>query len=196
MSYQIVPFQALRIDSLSDLYSIPGATKAGRIYFYMGEPKSLYVCYDGETITRIHPKSYGGLFISAPILTEHTSGIPVALNGETVLTGLEVDFDMPANMQLRYTGDEIRPFRISSRISIDISGNNVDSYYYIGLNGTPIEATKMTHKLAGGGDIVALSTFWLLNLRKNDILQLMLDTETGDSNLTAVNGHLGAFQLD
>lgn len=53
MSAQLIPFQAFRIDSLSDIESIPGGVKAGRIYFFMGTPKAIYACFDGATLVQI-----------------------------------------------------------------------------------------------------------------------------------------------
>jgi hypothetical protein len=86
--------------------------------------------------------------------------------GGTTALGDAVDFDMPANNRLRYTGELTRKFKITTSLAVSSSG--ADTYKYrIARSSTTIAKSQIPRFMSGVNDTGAIPVSCVIELAKN-----------------------------
>ena len=147
------------------------------------------------TIARCEP-SHGGLSRFAPSGEIYWSSIvetaittkevPVKALGSTTLRTdpAAIDFDMPTNVRLRYIGSTTRSFFATAAITAVAAGNNKLLGFHIAKNGTVIDPAHLDRFVGTGADQGAITTQVMVELSNGDYVEVWVENETDNTNLT------------
>lgn len=130
----------------------------------------------------------GTIYISTPTeTTVAAANTPLKAAGTTTLLATAQNFTMPANNRLTYTGTPDVLANVSISISMTAAANNKVVTMYVAENGTPVAASAVERKVGTGADVGALSVQYALTLSTNDYVELFVENNTDDTNLTIEN---------
>jgi hypothetical protein len=123
--------------------------------------------------------AWGEMHISTPASTTTTSGTPVKSLGTTTL-GDAIQFDMPANNRLRYTGAKTSVFACQVNVALSSDANNLLASIYLSDTDTADLTSEVDREIATAMDHGAMSTGFLVELAQNEYVELWLDSESGN----------------
>lgn len=111
---------------------------------------------------------------------------PVKALGTTTLvtSPAAVDFTMPANNRLTYGGDSARTFFATAAISAIAAGNNKLLAFYLAKNGVVIPDSELRRFVGTGADEGAITIQALVSMTPTDYLELWVENQTDNVNLT------------
>lgn len=129
----------------------------------------------------------GSLYVSTPAETSiATVNTPVKVAGTTTLVeSVRVDDDSSTNNRLKYTGLKTRNFTITSAISTTSASSNKEFTWYVAVNGTVDTASGIRRKQGTGSDVGALALNWIEELSTDDYIEIWVENNTDDTNVTA-----------
>lgn len=102
-------------------------------------------------------------------------------------------FSQAANNRLQYDGVTNVFSLIVATVSLTAAVNNKYLAVTLGINGTPIEASKMPTKIGTGGDVQAVTAVAHPTLTPSDYIELFVMNETDDTDLTVTHAEIIAF---
>ena len=91
--------------------------------------------------------AWGEIYISSAVATTTTSGSPVKSLGTTTL-GDAIQFDMPANNRLRYTGAKTSVFACQANVSLSSDANSHRASIYLSDVDTPDLTTEIDREIS------------------------------------------------
>lgn len=97
-----------------------------------------------------------------------TGGGWAAINPVTALTSGAVDFDMPANGQLRYTGGTTKTFLVNAHVTYRQAGVTNNTVFTLYVNST--RQTGIADVSTGTGTMISTGTKKFLSLATNDVV--------------------------
>ncbi len=140
---------------------------------------------------RIH--SHASYYLSAIAETSiGTVNVAVKAAGTTLSDGL-VDFTMPENNRITYTGALTRHVHTAVSLSVSAASNNKIFNICLALNGVPLVRTKQTRKMTTSSDIGSLTLLVALDLSTDDYLEVWVENITDDTNITIESMYLTAW---
>jgi hypothetical protein len=97
----------------------------------------------------------------------------------TLDSATAIDFDMPDNGRLRYTGSIAKFFNVIATTDINhTTGSSIEVSIKLAKNGTPIDATQCNATIPNNG-VGKLHTMWILELEEDDYVEIYLAASTG-----------------
>jgi hypothetical protein len=138
--------------------------------------------------------AYGEFYISTAAGTSNTSGTPLKALGTTTL-GDTAQFDMPANNRLRYTGAKTSFFHCSVSVAASADKNNLLLEIYLADNGAVDLTTRVDRQVTTPTDHAALGTGFIVELERNEYVELWLDSSGSDPTITMDHAVLRCIRL-
>ena len=102
----------------------------------------------------------------------------------TTSAGTLINFSMPANNKLKYTGITTSKFHIMASASILYSNNNQITRLVFGKNGTMLSDTEVSFNGSTASQRINASINGIVSLAQNDILELYIRNTSATNNLT------------
>lgn len=97
----------------------------------------------------------------------------------TLDSATAIDFDMPSNGRLRYTGSTAKTFNVIATTDVNHStGSSIEVAIKLAQNGTPIDATQCNATIPNNG-VGKLHTMWMLSLDQNDFVEIYMAATSG-----------------
>lgn len=127
----------------------------------------------------------GNIYLTGSPVQTDLGTAPTKLNMTTTSSEM-FRTESTVDNRITYKGAETRKFTIAGSFSIEGASNNSIPIISIAKNGTVLTATKIAVKMAGGGDVQALSITGTTTLEPNDYIELF-----GEGN-----GHLKISALN
>ncbi len=102
---------------------------------------------------------------------------------------------MPANNRLVYTGTRTSHFQVTCAMTITGAANNINIGSYLALNGTPVEASENLRRIANTVDVGSGAVSMLAELTTGDYVELWVENETDDENVTIEKMNLSVTEV-
>ena len=174
-------------------------TLAGTDVFYVVDDPSGTPLPRKATTKQIRGESYGVIYITSSSATTLLEDTPAKVAGTTVLSAniTAVDFDMPANNRLRYTGTETKVFFVEIAFSMTAASNNqvFEFHLYKGSPDALVPGSTIQRKAGTGADVGAVSLQGELTLATNEYVELWAENTSSDANATITKMNMRASAL-
>lgn len=165
----------------------------------------LKALYADNTIGAISPQDlrdfvesatppYGSFSTNVAAATTLTQNVYSKMAGTTTAGGL-LNFDMPVDGRLRYTGVPDRHMHIAVTTSFTCANNNKVIGLKIAKNGVVLDSTIARRKVSTGADIGSTALHGDVMMSTNDYLELFLTNETDSTNATIENIYFFAIGM-
>ena len=129
--------------------------------------------------------SHGGMYVSTAVETViSVQSTPTKALGTTTVSAYLEDFEMSANNRLTYLGRQTSHFHVAVALSMTSAANIQVTSMTIGKNGTSLPETEIQRKIGTGTDVGAVAVVGLVELAKDDYLEMFVANETSTGNLT------------
>lgn len=102
-------------------------------------------------------------------------------------------FSQAANNRLQYDGVADARSMITATVSLTAAANNKYLAVTLGVNGTPLTASKMSTKIGTGGDVQSVTVVAHPTLTPSDYVELFIMNETDDVDITVAHAEIIAF---
>ena len=142
--------------------------------------------------------AYGEIYLtSAASTTIATVSTPVKAAGTTALgpDATWVDFDMPANNRLRYTGAETKVAHVAMSFSATSPGNNKTYNFYAALNGTVLASSVVRLQITTGANVQTSAIHVAVEMAQNDYLEIWIENITDNTDATLETLNLFAMMM-
>ncbi len=138
---------------------------------------------------------YGAFYFTATAATTiAVAGTFVKAEGTTVLTNA-LDFTMPSNNRLTYTGVPDRHMHLVLSASFISAGTNDNISIALARNGAVITHTEMTRFLATGADQGSTAAHGDIILSTNDYIELFVTNEDAAVDVTVQQAYVFAMGM-
>ena len=139
--------------------------------------------------------AFGSFSLSAAVETSiATVSTPVKCAGTTTAHTTPRDFTH-TNGRLTYTGPTDQHLHVASTISFMTAGSNKVISFYLAKNGSVIAGSKTSRKIGTGSDVGSIALHWDLMVSENDYVEIWVENETDNTNLTASTLYLFALGM-
>lgn len=144
---------------------------------------------DYQAATASSAEIYFSTAVETAIATVDT---PVKALGTTTLVTdpAAVNFTMPANNRLTYSGTQTIVASVSVTLSMTSAGNGKKISFSIAKNGTPIASSEIDRYVGTGADIGAAALQTLVELEATDYVELWIENKTDNTNATVELGSI------
>jgi hypothetical protein len=136
----------------------------------------------------------GELWFSTPAATTTSdTGTYYKAAGTTTLqtSPAAVNFDMPANNRLRYTGTPTRQFLVQANASQTTASGSVVIHYRLAVDGTTVASSEIQRKQGTTpSDVGAFSIGTIVTLANGSYVELWLRNATSTTTVTVEAGNL------
>jgi hypothetical protein len=135
----------------------------------------------------------GEAWFSTPAATTiGTAGVYVKAAGTTTLetTPAAVQFTMPSDNRLTYTGTETRKFRVTATCSVTSASDAQLLGFALAENGAVADKTTIQRHFVTGANEAAMTLHGLFELAENDYIELFVTNETDTNAVTVERGDL------
>lgn len=129
----------------------------------------------------------------ATVLSDTSTFVPIL--GTFAASAGAVNFDMPLNGRLRYTGTKAVCLHIAAAASMTAASNNQTIEFVIMKNGIAIAPSRIQRRVATGADVGAASFHGFIDVVTNDYIEIGVRNITSASNITATTANLFAEAL-
>lgn len=170
-----VPIEGYILDTIN--FSGGGTYTSGVDYL---DNKVRWINSRGITNT----SEFGNYFMTnnATVTPIASAGVAYKIEGTTTPKSINQKFTH-SNNRLTYSGGLDRDFQISATVSF-ISGNNKVIGLYVNKNGTLISDSEMYATTGGNGKAESIHVQTVLNLQPGDYVELWIENETDNTDIT------------
>ncbi len=160
---------------------------------------------DPATLGGSSSAAYGTIYIASgnQAVTSISEDVPVKASGTTTLLDA-VDFDMPTNNRLRYTGTNKQMFLVNCNISTEVDANNRQIFYTLRRDGSIIPSLLSAEHQSStnaSDELNSTTITGIIDLSPNEYLELWIENIEDDNDvtvwymnmsITAINGGGGS----
>lgn len=178
------------ITSMTGVSQIKNSTFSGDGTYVVGSFSNQWAVESMGVPTEKDDVASGNIYVTSSALTSIiTKDVPVKIAGTTTALSL-FRVTMPANNKLTYTGFKTKRFQAICSVTSTAVSSNTNFSFHIYKNGVKLPESTQSMKLGSGVSAGSLTLSCTVSLTTNDYIEVWVENNTDNSDLTADNLNL------